>query len=45
MVRITWPEQPSIVDPRSFGETAGALVKLFSTGHIELARIRVWKKL
>jgi hypothetical protein len=21
MVRITWPEQPSIVDPRIFGDT------------------------
>jgi hypothetical protein len=45
MVRITWPEQPSIVTPKAFGETAAALVKMFSAAHIELARIRVWKKL
>jgi hypothetical protein len=45
VVKITWPEQASIVDPKSFGETAGALVKMFSAAHIELARIRVWKKL
>jgi hypothetical protein len=45
VVRITWPEQASIVDPRIFGETAAALVKMFSTAHVELARIRLWKKL
>jgi hypothetical protein len=31
IVRITWPAQPSIVDPARFGDTAGALVKMFST--------------
>jgi hypothetical protein len=40
IVRVTWPEQPSIVDPKGFGETAAALVKMFSTAHVELARIR-----
>jgi len=45
VVKITWPVQPSIVDPRIFGETAAAIVKMFSTAHVELARHRLWKKL
>jgi hypothetical protein len=45
VVKISWPEQASIIDPRIFGDTAGGLVKLFSSAHIELARLRVWKRL
>jgi len=45
MVKITWPEQPSIVEPQRFGDTAAALVKLFSAAHVELARFRARRHL
>jgi hypothetical protein len=40
IVQITWPLQPTVVDPKSFGDTAAAMVKMFSTAHVELARIK-----
>jgi hypothetical protein len=40
VVKITWPGQPSIVDPKRFGDVAAALVRMFSTAHVELARIK-----
>jgi hypothetical protein len=40
VVGVTWPLQPSIVDPKQFGDTAGALVRMSSTAHVELARIK-----
>jgi hypothetical protein len=40
VVKITWPAQATVVDPRSFGDTTAALVKMFSTAHVELARIK-----
>jgi hypothetical protein len=39
-VQISLPAQPSIVDPTRFGDTAAALVRMFSTAHVELARIK-----
>ena len=39
-VQVTWPRQATVVDPDSFGEPAAAIVKLFSTSHVRLARIR-----
>jgi hypothetical protein len=40
VVRIVWPEAPTIVDPNQFGDTASAIVKLFSEAHVTLARIK-----
>ena len=45
MVRITWPAKPSVVDPPRFGDTAAALVKMFSEAHVALARIKVRRRL
>jgi hypothetical protein len=45
IVRITWPEQLSVVDPKLFGDTAAAVVKLFSAAHVELARRRARRHL
>jgi hypothetical protein len=45
VIKITWPVQPSIVDPTSFGETAAALVKMFSNAHVELARVKSRRRL
>jgi hypothetical protein len=40
MVKIVWPPQPSIVNPKRFGEVAASLVRLFSEAHVTLARIK-----
>jgi hypothetical protein len=45
IVRIAWPLGPTVVDPKSFGDIAAALVRLFSTAHIELARIKARRRL
>jgi hypothetical protein len=45
IVRITWPPQPTVIDPPRFGETAAALVKMFSEAHVALAAIRVRRPL
>ena len=44
MVRITWPLKP-VVDPPRFGDTAAALVKMFSEAHLALAAIRARRSL
>jgi hypothetical protein len=44
-VRIAWPGQPTVVDPPRFGDTAAALVKLFSEAHVRLARIKARRHL
>ena len=41
-VRVTWPLQPTVIDPTKFRDTAAAVVKLFSESHIALARIKAW---
>jgi hypothetical protein len=45
MVRITWPLQPTVIDPPRFGDTAAALVKLFSEARVALAAIRARRRL
>jgi hypothetical protein len=37
--------QPTVIDPPRFGGTAAALVKMFSTAHVELARIKAGSRL
>jgi hypothetical protein len=44
-VSISWPPQPTVIDPMSFADTASAVVKMFSTAHVELARFRARKYL
>jgi hypothetical protein len=39
-VQIAWPQQPTVIDPTSFGESASALVRMFAQAHIELAHIK-----
>jgi hypothetical protein len=45
IVSISWPESPSIVDPKAFGDSAAALVKLFSAAHVALAAIKARRRL
>jgi hypothetical protein len=40
MVRITWPMQPTIVDPKRFPDVAAALTNLFARAHIVLAALK-----
>jgi hypothetical protein len=44
-VQTTWPLQPSVIAPRNFGDTAAAVVKLFSAAHVELAQIKARRHL
>jgi hypothetical protein len=45
MVRIVWPEKPTVVDPKRFPDVAAALVKMFSEAHVALAAIRARRSL
>jgi hypothetical protein len=41
MVRIVWPNAPTIVDPRRFSDTASTVAQLFARAHIVLAALIV----
>ena len=45
MVKIVWPPQPTIVDPKRFPDAAAAIAQLFARAHIVLAAIRAERKL
>jgi hypothetical protein len=45
LVLISWPLQPTMIDPAQFRDTAAAMVKLFSDAHIALAGIRGRRRL
>ena len=40
MVRIIWPNAPTIVDPRRFADTAATVAQLFARAHIVLAALK-----
>jgi hypothetical protein len=40
MVRIVWPPQPTVVDPKRFPDVAAAVAQLFARAHIVLAALR-----
>jgi hypothetical protein len=42
-ILITWPQAPSVVDPRRFGATANAVARLMATAITKLAKIRAYK--
>jgi hypothetical protein len=41
-VLITWPQEPSVVDPRRFSATANAVARLMATAITKLAEIRAY---
>jgi hypothetical protein len=45
IVQISWPQSPTIVDPQRFGDSAAALVKMFSEAHVALAHIKSRRRL
>jgi hypothetical protein len=40
MVRIVWPPQPTLIDPRRFPDTAATVAQLFARAHIVLAALK-----
>ena len=40
MVRIVWPPQPTLIDPRRFPDAAAAIAQLFARAHIVLAALK-----
>ena len=40
MVRIVWPPQPTVIDPRRFPDTAATIAQLFARAHIVLAALK-----
>jgi hypothetical protein len=45
MVRIVWPLQASLIDPKAFTDAAAAVAQLFARAHIVLAAIRAERRL
>jgi hypothetical protein len=45
MVRVVWPLQASLIDPRAFPDVAAAIAQLFARAHIVLAAIRAERRL
>jgi hypothetical protein len=45
MVRIVWPPQPTVVDPKRFPDIAAAIAQLFTRAHIVLAALKTERKL
>jgi hypothetical protein len=43
-VKVSWPPQPSIIDPRAFPDTASAVATLFARAHIVLAALKAGKQ-
>jgi hypothetical protein len=33
-VQVTWPLQPTILDPKTFGDSASVIVRMFSAAHV-----------
>jgi hypothetical protein len=40
MVRIIWPPQPTVIDPKRFPDTAATIAQLFARAHIVLAALK-----
>ena len=40
MVRIVWPDAPTVVDPKRFPDAAAAVAQLFASAHIVLASLQ-----
>lgn len=40
IVRIVWPPQPTLIDPRRFPDTAAQIAQPFARAHIVLAALK-----
>ena len=43
-IMITWPQAPSVIDPRRFSATANAVARLMATAITRLAEIRAYER-
>jgi hypothetical protein len=44
VVRIRWPLQPSIIDPKQFPDVAAGIARMFAAASTELVSIRARKR-
>ena len=44
MMRIVWPPQPTVVDPKRFPDVAATVAQLFERAHIVLAGLKAHGK-
>jgi hypothetical protein len=44
MVRVVWPLQASLIDPKAFPDAAAAIPQLFARAHIVLASLKAHGK-
>jgi hypothetical protein len=42
---IKWPEKPTVCPPASFDQLVSSAMRILSNAVVELAAIRLWKKL
>jgi hypothetical protein len=45
VVIVNWPQQPTVIHPRRFPDTASVVVKLFAEAHTVLAAIKARRRL
>jgi hypothetical protein len=44
-VLIKWPVKPTITSPAAFDQVVAAAMKILANASVELAALKVWKKL
>ena len=44
-VAIRWPQKPTISSPATFDQLAAAAMRILANASVELAALKVWKKL
>jgi hypothetical protein len=42
IVRIVWPPQPTVVDPKRFPDVAAQIAQLFARAHVVLASLKAY---
>jgi hypothetical protein len=45
MVRIVWPNAPTVIDPKRFPDVAATIARLFAEAHTVLASIKARRRL
>jgi hypothetical protein len=44
-VVVRWPAKPTIVSPATFDQLVATAMKILANASVELAALKVWKKL
>jgi hypothetical protein len=45
VIRIRWPDKPTLCPPAQLNATVAATMRVMSNAVVELAALRVWRKL